>query len=238
MDMSKDIIQKIWDKGKTMNIELSVQDMARALRPEMRGHSISIRTPIWIWLGFLLGALVLDVVNIVGYRSNPAMLATQIGLTLLAAVFAAYGIHLLREIRLIDRADENLMALLRRRLRFYRTKFEIWNFMMAVTVGLLSFAINSFVDNKDGQFRIYRPGVFIIVSVLQLAFCYGAIKMAQFPLRKEMRILLSDLEENVTDGRQSLVGLRKKWRIWAVVFFIICTILLLFGIWRALQFGR
>jgi hypothetical protein len=235
--MNEDIIQEIWDKGKSQKRELSVQEIEQALRPDVRRQSFAIRMYIWIWLVVLLGTFVLDALNIVGYSGNPVMLMTQIGLTLLGVIFGIYGIHLLREVHIIDRADESVMALLKRRLRLYRTKFEIWNFMMAATLVLLTFALNSYVDNDNGHYRINRVEIFIIFSALQFAFMYGINKIAQTPIRKEMKIFLADLEANVMEGMQTLVVFRKRWRIWLIVFFIIGTILLLFGILRAMQFG-
>jgi hypothetical protein len=190
---------------------------------------------VWIWLVILLGTLVVDALNIAGYSSNPTMLMVQIGLALLAAMFGIYGICLLREIRIIEGADGSMMAMLKRLLRFYRTKFEIWNFMMSATLLLLTFAVCSYVDNDYGHFRINRAHVFVIVCVLQFAFMYGVNKIGQHPLRKEMKIIMSDLEVYGVDGTQTIAALRKRWRMWATIFVIIGTLLLLYGIWRAAQ---
>jgi hypothetical protein len=193
---------------------------------------------VWIYLVILLGTFVLDVLNIVGYAVNPVMLMIQIGLALLGMAFAAYGIHLLREIHIMDRADENLTALLKRRLRFYRTKFKAWEFMMAAAVVLLSFAVTSYIDNDGGHYRINKPEIFISFTGLQFAFMYAMNKMAQYPIPQEMRTFLSDLEANGLEGMRVLAGRRKRWRIWALIFFIIGTILLVLGILRSLQFGQ
>jgi hypothetical protein len=235
--MNEDLVQKIWDKGKSQKRELSAQEIEQALRPDVRRQSFAIRTWVWLYLFVLLGTFVLDALNIVGYSANPAMLITQIGLTLLGAIFGIYGIHLLREIHIMDQADESVMALLKRRHRFYRTKYEIWNLMMAATVVVLTFAVTSYVDNDNGHYRINRVGVFIIFSALQFAFIYGINKIAQYPIRKEMKAFLSDLEANVMEGTQALVVFRKRWRVWVFVFFIIGVILLLLGIWRSMQIG-
>jgi hypothetical protein len=235
--MSEDIVQEIWDKGGSREKELSVQEIEQALRPDVRRQSFAFRMYIWIWLVILIGTFILDALNIFGYSGNPAMLTTQIGLMLLGVIFGIYGIHLLREIRIMDRADESVTALLQRRLRFYRTKFEIWNVMMAGGIVLLSFAVNSYVDNENGYYRIGRVEAFVVFSIMQFAFMYGINKIAQYPIRKEIKIFLSDLEAHMMEGTQTLVVFRKRWRIWVVVFFIVGTILLLFGIWRAMQFG-
>jgi hypothetical protein len=129
------------------------------------------------------------------------------------------------------------MALLKRRLRFYRTKYEIWNVMMAATLVLLTFTVNSYVDNDNGHYRINRVGIFILFSGIQFAFVYGLNKIAQYPIRKETKISLSDLEANVMERTKTLVVFRKRWRIWALIFFIIGTILLVLGILRAMRFG-
>lgn len=235
--MNEDIIQEIWDKGKSQKKELSVQEIEQALRPDVRRQSFAIRLFVWIWLVILFGTFVLDGLNIAGYLANPVMLITQIGLTLLGVIFGGYGIHLLREIHIMDRADESVTALLKRRRRFYRTKFEIWNFMMAATLVLLTFAVNSYVDNDHGHYRINRVEIFIIGSAIQFAFMYGINKIAQYPIRKEMKIFLSDLEANVMEGKEALVVFRKRWRIWIIIFLIIGTILLVLGILRATKFG-
>ncbi len=234
--MSKDIIQEIWDKGKSRKNELSVQEIEQALRPHVRRQSFAIRMYVWVWLVILLGTLVVDALNVAGYSSNPTMLMVQIGLTILAAICGIYGLHLLREIRIIDRADESMMAMLRRLLRFYRTKFEIWNIVMAGTVVLLSFALTSYIDNENGIYRIGRVWLFVIFSVVQFAFMYGINKIGQYPFRKEMKVIMSDLEANMLDETQAIPAFRRRWRIGATIFIIIGVILLLLGIWRAMQF--
>jgi hypothetical protein len=54
------------------------------------------------------------------------MLAVQILATVLSFGFLGYGIHLVGESGRMERADESVLATLRRRLHFHRTKFEIW----------------------------------------------------------------------------------------------------------------
>jgi hypothetical protein len=109
---------------------------------------------------------------------------------------------------------------------------------MAGTLLLATFALNSYVDNENGHYRIGRVHLFVIFSVVQFLFMYGINKLAQFPIRKEMKIFLSDLEASGMEGMKTLAVLRKRWRVWAIVFFVIGTLLLLLGIWRAIQFAQ
>ena len=65
----------------------------------------------------------------------------------------------------MERADESVLATLRRRLHFHRTKFEVWMWVVTATVYLLQFAINTMIDNDGGQYRINQPGFFVGVSI-------------------------------------------------------------------------
>ncbi len=235
--MAKDMIQDIWEKGKAQKKEISMRDIEQAIRPSIRRQTFTFKIFIWIWLLIIFATLVLNGVNISGYAINPPMLITHLILTLVTIAFGIYGVHLLSELRIIERADESLLSVLKRRLRFYRSKYEIWNLMMAAMIPLLSFALNSYIDNQNGIYRINRPLIFFGVTLLQFIFCYVIIKIGQYPVLKEIKIFLSDLEAQILEGTHKLTDMKKKWRQWAIILAVIGTILLLWGIWRAIQFG-
>jgi hypothetical protein len=236
--MKKDMIQDIWEKDKAQKKEISMRDIEQAIRPSIRHQTFTFKIFIWIWLLIIFATLVLNGMNISGYAINPPMLITHLILTLVTITFGIYGVHLLSELRIIEQADESLLSVLKRRLRFYRSKYEIWNLMMAAMIPLLSFALNSYIDNQNGIYRINRPLIFFGVTLLQFIFCYVIIKIGQYPVLKEIKIFLSDLEAQILEGTQKLTGMKKKWRQWAIILAIIGTLLLLWGIWQAIQFGR
>jgi hypothetical protein len=118
--------------------------------------------------------------------------------------FLAYGVQLLRELVAMDEADESLVAKLKRRLRFHRTKHEIWLWMIALTVVFLSFAVSTMVDAQDGQYRINRPTVFVGVMLGQLFFMYAALKIGSYPFVRETKAILSDLENQVTTSTEDV----------------------------------
>lgn len=150
-------------------------------------------------------------------------------------IFAIYGIQLLSELSIIERADESMLSVLKRRLRFYRSKYEIWNVMMAAMIPILSFAVITYIDNQNGIYRINQPIVFFGVILMQFIFGYFIIKVAQYPVLKEIKIFLSDLESQVLEGTQKLTEMKKHWRRWGIIFVIIAMLLLLWGIWQAIQ---
>jgi hypothetical protein len=182
--------------------------------------------------------MVLDGMNIAGYAINPPMLITQIVLTMVALIFAIYGIQLLSELSIIERADESMLTVLKRRLKFYQSKYEIWNLMMAAMIPVLSFAVVTYIDNQDGIYRINKPVVFFGVTLIQFIFGYIIIKVSQYPVLKEIKIFLSDLESQALEGTQKLIEIKKHWQRWGMISVIIGILLLLWGIWKAIQFGE
>ena len=164
------------------------------------------------------------------------MLFAELAVTIAAMIFGFYGIYLLGELKIINRAEENLISMLKRRLSFYRSKYEIWNLMMAIMIPLLSFALITHIDNQESVYRINQPFIFWVVTLLQFIFGYVIIKISQYPILKEIKIYLVDLEAQVWNESQSLTAVKKRWRIWSYIFVIIGALLLLWGIWRAIQF--
>jgi len=113
-----------------------------AARPKVAGSSLTLKTFLWLYLAMLLATLVLQGVNLAGYRTNPAMLVVH-GVVLAAALgFTAFGIHLYGEVGRLDRRDEKLVDAVERRLHLLRGKYEVWLWICAVTAWMLAWAIN------------------------------------------------------------------------------------------------
>jgi hypothetical protein len=172
--------------------------------------------------------------SLYAFRTNPVMLSVLSAITLLTLGFLAYGIHIVGELATINRADDSLVAVLQRRLRFYRSKYEIWLWMLAVTIPFLSFAVSTMADNQDGHYRINRPGIFVGVTLAQLFFMYVILKIGHYPLMREQRAILNDLENQVTRETDRLNTLKKTWRLWGVLFAVLGTILFIIGLMKAI----
>ena len=233
--MEKDIIQDLWERGTGKEKRMSREAIEQFLQPRVKRNVFHFKFLVWFYLFVLAAIFVLQGINIVGYQSNPLMLAVQAGLTLIALTFFAYGIHLVEEIGRIDRADESLVALVQRRLRFYRTKYEIWLWMIAGTALLLSYAVNTMVDNVGGHYRINKPVVFIGTSLAMFFGLYAVSKLAHYPVVTELKAFLHDLEAQVTEQTVKVQKLKKTLRLWGIVLAVILTLLALWGLLLALQ---
>lgn len=205
------------------------------LQPQIRKSALGWSIAMWTYLAVIAGTLVCEGMNMYAFRTNPIMLTVGVLLTFLTLGFLAYGIHILRELATIDQADESLVAKLQRRLRFHRTKCEIWLWMIALTVAFLSFAVSTMPDAQDGQYRINRPGVFIGVTLGQILFMYAVLRIAQYPFVRESKAILSDLENQVTTGTDQVKAFKRTWRLWGLLFAVLGTILLIWGICRAIS---
>ena len=91
------------------------------------------------------------------------------------------------------------------------------------------------MDADDGQYRVNHPLVFSGIMLGQLLFMYVALKVGSYPFWRETKAMLSDLENEVTTGTEQLQTFRRSWRLWTLLFFVLFTLLLIWGIFRALN---
>ena len=213
---------------------MSKAEIQAMLQPQIRKSAVGWRIVTWTYLAVTAGTLVCEGMNIYAFRTNPIMLTVGVLLTFLTLGFLAYGIHMVRELATIDQADESLVAKLRRRLRFHRTKCEIWLWMIALTHAFLVFAVSTMADAQEGQYRINRPGVFIGTMLGVILFMYAALKIGHYPFVRESKAILSDLENQVTTGTDQIKALKRTWRLWGLLLASLLTILAIWGFLKAI----
>lgn len=235
--MAKDIIRNIWNKGKRKEKKMSRSEIEGLLRPDIRRHSLQLKIFVWIYLGVLIAAACLCVLNIAAYQHNHVMVVVQSILTGVSLACAGYALYLLRQISESDRADVPLVTSLQKRLNLVRTKFEIWYVVIAMSVGLLSFAFSVYLD-REVPYRINKPMVFVATLVFQFLFIYVINRIAHYPLIRTMRAYVQDLENQVMEQTVMVQNQRKIWKKWATILMIIGIMLLIWGIIRAIQFNQ
>lgn len=211
------------------------QELVELLRPDVRRMRSLFPMHLWIFLVFLAAVLVVDVANLVGYRTNPVLLAVQAAVTVLTLAFLVHTGSVLREARGLERLDDDLASIVRRRLRFFETRYGVWLWLAAASVSLASWAVSTFVDNAGGRYPINRPGTFIGTLLGEIIFVYAAFRLAHGPFLAESRAVLHDLEAQVLDETQALPELRARWKRVRLVWIVVGAILLLLGIYAALR---
>jgi hypothetical protein len=205
------------------------------LQPQIQKSALGWRILVWTYLTVIAGTLICEGMNIYAFRTNPIMLSIGVLLAIFTLGFLAFGIHVLRELTAIELADESVVGKLQRRLHFHRTTYEIWLWMIALTIAFLTFAVSTLADAQDGSYRINRPGVFVGVTVGQILFMYVVLKIGHYPLVRESKALLGDLENQVMTGTERIKEFKRTWRLWALLFAVLGLIFLIWGIYRAMS---
>jgi hypothetical protein len=235
--MPEDPIQDLWSKGKEAEVSLTHEELVRLLRPEVGRLRSLFPMHLWIFVVFLAAVLVVDVANLVGYWRNPTLRAVQAAVTLLTLAFLVYTGFVLREARGLERLDDDLVSIVRRRLRFFQTRYGVWLWLAAASVSLASWAVSTFVDNVGGEYPINRPEIVVATLLGQIVLVYAALRLTHWPFLVESRAVLHDLQTQVLDETTALPERRARWKRGQLVWIVVGVILLLLGTFLALRPG-
>jgi len=231
--MSDEKLRDLWKRhGKEP--AMSRAELDRIVRQGLRSGMAGWKSHVLFNLVLLVATVAFAAVNAVLYRANPGMLAAELGVALAAAVLLAFGIHVYGELRRMSRGDEPLVTALGRRLAFVRSKYELWLWAAALTCLLLIVAVTTFLDERDGIYRIHQPLVFWGSLVAALVLVYGTGKLATWLPVREARDALEDLEEG-TGERVAAAPRRRRIYFWfSVVAFLVLTATAFLGLLLAL----
>lgn len=229
--MFDEMIQGAWNRAGADAPPLSRPAIEQLLRPAARRTGRALEFLAASYVVMLAVAALLATANLYGYRGNPAMLAVEGGVLVLSAAFAAFGVRIYRELRRIGRSDLPLAEAVERRLAFHERRIEPWLAMAAATPWLLSFAINTLVDNEGGTYRINHPVEFGLVTAAMLVGTYLALRLSLFPIVVEMRAVLHDLRAQVIEELPRAAATRRRSRAWTAVAVVALALAVLFSLW-------
>ena len=169
-----------WEKEKHIpeRNRLDRTMITEYLKKKVSRDSWAFNFSLVFYLSVILACIVLLSMNLYGYRNNPVMLFVESGLLVLSLIFLVYGFFILIRIREINNFSNYLQKLLQLKIKFLRFYYELLLIMTAAVVWILSFALNSFIDNQGGFYRINNIGFFVIISLVMLIFIYGVQKLA------------------------------------------------------------
>lgn len=226
-------LQDLWEKGKTGFTQVPPGEIARTLTYHVHQQFLGVKVLLWTGLATLGGIALLGGINVVGYWNNGLMRGVEAGLTLMALLFAVYGVHLLRTIHRLELADESLTGRLQRLRDLFGTKIEIWNAMSAAACPSLVFTFTSFMDNEGGVYRINQVGLFAVIVAALALFYYAVNKIGQYQVVTEIKHLVATLDSGSPAEAVSFNAWRRRRIVWGIVIFAVLTLLLLWGVWRS-----
>jgi len=223
---------KTWERQKDIPVKEKIDKemITDYLKPKVSKVSWTFNFNLVFYLAALIASIVLLSMNLYGYRTNSVMLTVQAVLLLYSLLFLGYGIFIFMKIREINNFSKDLRELLETKIKFLRFHYEIWLIITVFVVWILSFALNTLVDNQDGFYRINKPGLFIIISIVMLCFIYFAQKVSSEISLRNLRSFLRDLEANSLEHTTRFELRKKKMRWIFITGIIILTVLLIIGV--------
>jgi hypothetical protein len=230
----KDYI-KIWEQDKHVpeSQKLDKDMIIKSLQSKVSKVSKSYYMNLFTYLTAILARISVWSMKIYGYRSHPLMLGVETGLLIVSLLFLGYGVFILMKIREINTYTKDLGELLKAKLKFLRFHYEIWLICTAIVVLILSFALNSLVDNQDGLYRINNVILYVGINVGILLFVYGVQKLTAILNLGALRIYLKDLERGYLQ-KTTILEDRKRRLKW--IFILIGVILLITAVLGFLKF--
>ena len=234
--MENNDLIKIWKEGNQemlKNRRFERSELEAFLKPKVSKATLNLNLNIFVYMAAQLAAMVLMGFDLYIYRSNPVMLKALVPMFILCSSFFGYGVFLLSYIWQINRGQFDLITAINRKLKVYRTHYEAWMWIGAVSSLFLIFGLTTLVDNDQGTYRINHPVFFAVICLLVILFIYGSQKIAQFFAVRQIRVYLTDLQNDVLEGSCRLEETRKQRLIIFAVLLIILTITFIWGLIRA-----
>lgn len=234
--MENNDLIKIWKEGNQetlKNSRFERSELEAFLKPKISKTTLSLNLNILVYMTAQLASMVLIGFDLYVYRSNPVMLKVLIPMFIVCSSFFGYGVFLLTYILQINHGDFDLVTSIKRKLKVYRTHYEAWMWMGAVSCLFLTFALNTLVDNDQGTYRINHPVFFAVLCLLVILFIYGSQKIAQFFAVRQIRVYLTDLKNDALEGSHHLEQTKRKYMVVFLIIAIILTILFILGIIKA-----
>jgi hypothetical protein len=233
--MENNDILNTWEQHKHVpeNEKLDYKKIIQHLKPRLSKVNLSLNFNLIFYLLVGLANIVLLSMNLYGYRNNPIMFATESGLLGLSMVFLGYGVFILIRIREINNFRKDIHSLLQDKIKFMRYHYEIWLIITSIAAWILSFALNTLVDNQDGFYRINRIGLFISITIAMLLFIYGVQKLTTELTLRTLKAFLNDLETSYLEQTTEIERKAKKIRWFYLIIFFILTITCILGLLKA-----
>ena len=230
---------KIWKEGNMemlKNRRFERSELEGFLRPRISKVARSLNLNILVYMAAQAAAMVLIGFDLYGYRSNPIMLKVLIPMFIICSAFLGYGVFLLTYIWQVNHGNFDLVTAINRKIKVYRTHYEAWMWIGAVTLLFLCFALNTLIDNDQGTYRINRPVFFVVISLLVVLFMYGVQKIAQLFAIRQIRVYLTDLQNDALEGSRKIEEAKRKWLVVFLILALILTIFFILGLIKATGF--
>ena len=163
------------------------------------------------------------------------MLTVEIVLLIISFLFLGYGAFIFMKLRDINNFTKDLQELLNEKIKFMKVHYEILMVITAFIVWILTFGLNTLIDNQEGIYRINQVDVYVLISIGIIIFIYVVQKISMATSMNTLKGYLSDLRANYLDQTKQ-IELRKKKQRWIyLVIVLIMTALFILGLLKSMS---
>jgi hypothetical protein len=218
--MNDELIQALWQQGKASEPKMSLKEIETVLARSARSGWSELRRMVWFYLAVMASGVLLSGWNYVTYRTNPGWLAALAGMVALLLAFIGYGAGVLREMRALDQPLDGLAIQVKRQMRFFRTRYQVWMGTVAAAIWLVCFGVSLQMYYEDGRYGVSIDGGLVAFSVMQAAIIYGLVRVAHHLLSQRLVAALEDLEAQATEQTERIARSQR----WQTVLLILAVI--------------
>ena len=183
-------IKNIWKKGvasPNKDKPLTMEAMEAIITKRSKAANLKIKFDIYFSLLLYTVTFCLCIYNFFRYLQSPNLVWILPVLTLIIVLLIIQSITLIPGINKIKNNQSNLRDSIAETIYYFRKNYALWQILFPVSVIILSYNLGFAVDYDPAGYKIYHPGMFIIVTVIMYLFIYGMFRFTR-------GIYLADLE--------------------------------------------
>ncbi len=238
--MKEDKLFDIWEKGNDgiINEKIDKNQIAGYLQHKTYKVSRYFYLNIAFYWIIQLVNIILISMNLVGYENNPVILWVLVAMLAFSLGGLIYGIIIFYRFREINNYTNTLTNLINKQIGFLKIYYEIWLFIISLSILVLIFNVNIMVDNDNGHYPINHKGLYIIINVVIFCFIYLTQKMSGVLITRSLKAYLLDLHDGLLEQSVRVEKSKRKFKWLLILLGIIFTVTLIIGLLKFLQAGQ
>jgi len=221
-------IENIWKSQKSTKT-LTKKEMELIIRKKSIKSDRRILSQLYMIGAAQLATSVMMIINIMMYE-GPYLIVAWISAIVLAGMFY-YSFSLIIGNNNIHKSVTSLTESIRKRVHFYRVKYDLFIIFACVSVLIMNLAISMLTDLKLGGYKINHPLEFTLVQLVAFAIVYISFKVSAKYTFEEYAGYLEDLDKELADiPHEKYSRINRKRRIIMIIMFVIVLSLFLLGL--------
>lgn len=232
--MKNENLFEMWDEmgiSLSTNSKLSKAMIESYITPKIKKLNSALSINAIVNIATSLTCIGLLSINTYIYKANNVMLGIQVSLLALSIIFFVYGIFIITKLREINSFTKDIAELIALKIKFVKVHYEYWVIVIALTVSILVFSVNSLIGNNTGTYQINNPQMYVVIHLAIFAFIYLINKNTTAQSVGQLKGYLTDIQNQTMDYSSTNEQKIQRYRLYYILFFAVVTVVLLLGIY-------